>query len=134
MINLRDNKKKEGAEVFTAAMNDIMFFLMLFFIITSTLLNPQVVKLNLPGANSSQSVHKKEITLSVDKNLNYFINSKQVPYAQLQNALSQEINNNKDAFVIIRCDSDVTVQQLVNVLEIGNKLNVKMTLATRKRK
>jgi biopolymer transport protein ExbD len=132
MINLRQNKK-QGAEVFTSAMNDIMFFLMLFFIIVSTLLNPSVIKLNLPGAKNSQAVHKKEIMLSVNKDLQYFVNNRQVTFDKLQNTLASEINNDKDAFVVLRCDNSLTVQQLVDVLEIGNNLNVKMTLATKKR-
>lgn len=133
MIQLKKNKK-EGAEVFTAAMNDIMFFLMLFFIITSTLLNPHVIKVNLPGASHSQSVHKKEVSLSIDKDLHYFVNNTQVPFNELQPTLANEIKGNNDAFVILRCDSSITIQQLVKVLEVGNNLNVKMTLATRKRK
>ncbi|MDD3080284.1 MAG: biopolymer transporter ExbD [Paludibacter sp.] len=132
MINLQGNKKK-GAEIFTSSMNDIMFFLMLFFIIVSTLLSPNVVKLNLPGAKNSQSIHKKEIMLSVTKDLQYFVNNKQVPFDKLQAVLTQEINNDKDAFIVLRCDNTLTVQQLVDVLEIGNTLHVKMTLATRKR-
>lgn len=132
MIKLKNNKKA-GAEVFTAAMNDIMFFLMLFFIITSTLLNPHIIKVNLPGAKNSQTVHKKEISLSIDKDLNYFVNNKKVIYSNLQANLANEIKNNKEASVILRCDSTITIQKLVNVLEIGNNLNVKMTLATKKR-
>jgi biopolymer transport protein ExbD len=131
-MKLRNNKKA-GAEVFTSAMNDIMFFLMLFFIIMSTLLNPHVVKVNLPGANKSQPVHKKEIILSVSKDLKYYVDKKQVPFNQLQNVIASEVNHNKDAFVVVRCDGTLTVQQLVDVLEIGNNLNVKMTLATKKR-
>ena len=56
-MNLRSQNKVK-AEIFTSAMNDIMFFLMLFFIIVSTLLGPYVVKLNLPKAENTQSIHK----------------------------------------------------------------------------
>lgn len=135
MINLKDNSTgKKGAEVFTASMNDIMFFLMLFFIITSTLLNPHVVKLNLPGANHSQEIHKQQITLSIDQSRHYYINDKPVAFNLLESTLSEEIGDNKNAYVVLRCDSSLSIQQLVDVLEIGNKLNVKMTLATQKRK
>ena len=133
MFQLKNNKKT-GAEVFTAAMNDIMFFLMLFFIITSTLLNPHIIKVNLPGAKSTQTVQKKEVSLSIDKDLKYFVNNKQVPFSNLQATLANEIKDDKDASVILRCDSTITIQKLVNVLEIGNNLNVKMTLATKKKK
>lgn len=131
-MNLKSNKNKPTAEIFTAAMNDIMFFLMLFFIIVSTLLSPNVIKLSLPSAKNSQSLHKKEILLSVNKDLQYFVNNKQVQFDQLQAVLATEIAKDKEAFVVLRCDNTLAVQQLVNVLEIGNQLNVKMILATRK--
>ncbi|HEY5592941.1 MAG TPA: biopolymer transporter ExbD [Paludibacter sp.] len=130
-MNLRQ-KNKVGAEIFTSAMNDIMFFLMLFFIIVSTLLNPNVIKLNLPSAKNTQSIHKKEILLSVNKDLQYFVNNQQVPFDQLQKVLSIEASKDKEAFVVLRCDNTLAIQQLVNVLEIGNNLNLKMILATRK--
>jgi biopolymer transport protein ExbD len=130
-MNLRQ-KNKAGAEIFTSAMNDIMFFLMLFFIIVSTLLNPNVIKLSLPSAKNTQSLHKKEILLSVNKDLQYFVNNQQVPFEQLQSVLSAEASKDKEAFVVLRCDKTLAIQQLVNVLEIGNNLNVKMILATQK--
>lgn len=130
-MNLR-SKNKIGAEIFTSAMNDIMFFLMLFFIIISTLLNPNVIKLNLPSAKNTQSIHKKEILLSVNKDLQYFVNNKLVPFEQLQERLSIETSKDREAFVVVRCDKTLAIQQLVNVLEIGNNLNVKMILATTK--
>ncbi len=130
-MNLRQ-KNKAGAEIFTSAMNDIMFFLMLFFIIVSTLLNPNVIKLSLPSAKNTQSLHKKEILLSVNKDLQYFVNNQQVPFEQLQSVLAAESSKDREAFVVLRCDKTLAIQQLVNVLEIGNKLNVKMILATQK--
>jgi biopolymer transport protein ExbD len=130
-MNLQ-SKNKPSAEIFTSAMNDIMFFLMLFFIIVSTLLNPNVIKLNLPSAKNTQSIHKKEILLSVNKELQYFVNNQQVPFDKLESVLSNETTKDKDAFVVLRCDNTLAIQQLVNVLEIGNRLNVKMILATKK--
>ena len=130
-MNLRSQNKVK-AEVFTSAMNDIMFFLMLFFIIVSTLLSPNVVKLNLPKAENTQSIHKKEILLSVNKELHYFVNNKQIAFEMLRPTLQNEISKAPEALVVVRCDNSLTVQQLVNVLEIGNSLNVKMILATKK--
>jgi len=126
-------KKQAGAEVFTSAMNDIMFFLMLFFIIISTLLNPSVIKLDLPGAKNTKPIHKKEVFLSVNKEKQYFINEKQVQFTQIEPFLVAEKTKSHETIVVLRCDSSLTVQNLVNVLEIGNKLDVKMILATRKK-
>jgi biopolymer transport protein ExbD len=83
-MNLRKRHKGASAEVHTSAMNDIMFFLLLFFLIASTVTNPNVVKLLLPKSSSGQSVSKKTINVSIDKNLIYTIDKKQVPVDQLQ--------------------------------------------------
>ncbi|HRZ96406.1 MAG TPA: biopolymer transporter ExbD [Paludibacter sp.] len=131
-MNLQPKNTKNKAEIFTSAMNDIMFFLMLFFIIVSTLLNPNVIKMDLPSAKNTQAIHKKEILLSVNKELQYFVNNKQIPFENLQTVLAAEINKDSEAFIVLRCDNTLSVQQLVDVLEIGNNLNVKMVLATKK--
>jgi biopolymer transport protein ExbD len=129
-MNLR-KRKKITAEVATASMNDIMFFLMLFFLIMSTLLNPNVVKLTLPNSKHNQTLRQKEVTISVTKELQYYVNNAPVAFEMLEPLLSSELSKSKDLTVILRCDSGITVQNLVNVLEIGNKLKVKMVLATK---
>ena len=63
-------------------MNDIMFFLMLFFLIASTMVNPNVIKLLLPNAKSSKQVMKQPITVSVDAAGQYFVNKKPVEPGQ----------------------------------------------------
>lgn len=129
-MNLRKKSKSE-AEVSTSAMNDIMFFLMLFFLIVSTLLNPNVIKLNLPSSRNNQAIHHKEVVLSITKDLQFFVDNKPVAVDQLESAILAGVAQNADAIVIIRCDNSLTVQDLVNVLQIGNKLKVKMILATK---
>lgn len=124
-------KNKLIAEVATSSMNDIMFFLMLFFLIMSTLLNPNVIKLTLPNSKHSQAIHRKEISLSITKDLNYFLDNKPVAFDQLETDLQRSVANEMEATVILRCDNGLTIQDLVNVLEIGNKLKIKMILATR---
>lgn len=130
-MNLRP-KSDNKAEVFTAAMNDIMFFLMLFFIIMSTLLNPNIINLNLPTAKHSETARKKEINLSINKDAEYFIDNRQVNFSEIESILLSEKKKKPDAIVIVRCDNTIQVQQLVEVLEIGTKLNMKMLLATKR--
>jgi len=129
-MNLR-KRHKITAEVATASMNDIMFFLMLFFLIMSTLLNPNVVKLTLPSSKHNQTLRQKEVTISITKELQYFVNNAPVTFEMLEPMLSSELSKSKDLTVILRCDNGISVQDLVNVLEIGNKLKVKMVLATK---
>ena len=129
MIELR-KKKEITAEVFTSSMNDIMFFLMLFFIIISTLLNPSMIKVSLPNSKSSQSIQKKEINLSMTKEKKYFVNNMQVPFDALESQLKKELTKSPDVIIMLRCDNSLSIQDLVNVLSIGNKLNTKMIIAT----
>jgi biopolymer transport protein ExbD len=124
-------KNNIKAEVATSSMNDIMFFLMLFFLIMSTLLNPNVIRLTLPSSKHNQAIHKKEIAISVTKDLQYFINNQPVSFQMLEPILQKELQKSADATVILRCDNSLSVQDLVNILEIGNKLKVKMILATK---
>jgi biopolymer transport protein ExbD len=132
MMNLR-KKSEQSAEVFTSAMNDIMFFLMLFFIIISTLLNPSMINVSLPKAqNTPQAVHTKEIKLTITKDLLYYVNNNQVSMDDLESQLKTEIAGSKDVIVVLRIDNSLSIQEMVNVLSIGSKLGVKMTIATAK--
>jgi biopolymer transport protein ExbD len=131
MINL-SKKKSSTAEVFTSSMNDIMFFLMLFFIIISTLLNPNMIKVTLPNSKSSQTIQKKEINLTMTSDKAIFVNNTQVSLDGLESQLQKELALSPDAFIMLRFDNTLSVQDLVNVLSIGNKLNSKMIIATEK--
>jgi biopolymer transport protein ExbD len=133
MIELR-KKKDFTAEVFTSSMNDIMFFLMLFFIIISTLLNPSMIKVSLPNSQNSQSIQKNEINLTMTKEKVYFVNNNQVPFDELETQLKKELNRYPDAFIMLRFDNTLPIQDLVNVLSLGNKLNAKMIIATAKKR
>jgi len=131
MIELR-KKKDFTAEVFTSSMNDIMFFLMLFFILISTLLNPSMIKVSLPSSRSSQSIQKKEINLTMTREKIYYVNNTQVPFEALEAQLQKELSSSPEAFIMLRFDNSLSIQDLVNVLSLGNKLNSKMIIATAK--
>jgi Biopolymer transport protein len=129
-MNLR-GRKKFHAEVSTSSLSDIMFFLMLFFLIASTMVSPSVIKLTLPKAQHNQTVRKTEIAVSVTKDLKYYVNNKEVGFDELEKELSFQIQKVKEPTVVIRVDNSIPVQDLVNVMQIGNKLKVKMILATK---
>ncbi|KAB7729110.1 biopolymer transporter ExbD [Rudanella paleaurantiibacter] len=125
-------KNKFAAEVATSSLNDIMFFLLLFFLIISTVANPNVIKLMLPKASSSQQLSKKQVTLSVDANKQYFIDKQPVAPENLENELKAIMAGIDEPTVVVRFDKSLTVQDLVGVLETGAKLNIKMVMATSK--
>jgi len=105
---------------------------MLFFIITSTLLNPSMIKVSLPSSKSSQTLQKKEINLTMTKEKIYFVNNTQVTFDALESQLKTELSHSPDAFIMLRFDNTLPIQDLVNVLSIGNRINSKMIIATAK--
>ncbi len=128
------SKNKFRPEVSTSSLSDIMFFLMLFFLITSTLISPSVIKLTLPSSKFHQTVRKTEISISITKDQKYFVNNQQVDLKGLELELNNQLTKagkSENITVVIRCDSSVPVQELVNILQIGNKLKIKMILATK---
>ena len=129
-MNLRKRNRGASAEVHTSAMNDIMFFLLLFFLIASTVTNPNAVKLMLPKSSSGQSVSKKTINVSIDKNLVYTIDKKQVPVDQLQPTLQSYKSLASELTIVLYVDRTVAIQDVVAVMDIAQKLNIKMVLAT----
>jgi biopolymer transport protein ExbD len=129
-MNLR-TKNKFRAEVSTSSLSDIMFFLMLFFLIASTMVSPSVIKLTLPKSQYNQTVRKTEIAVSITKDLKYYVNNKEVEFSGLEKELFDQIQKVKEPTVVIRVDNSIPVQDLVNVMQVGNKLKVKMILATK---
>ena len=128
-----ERKRTKASEVYTASLNDIMFFLLLFFLIISTMVNPSVIKLLLPKAsNSEQTVTKQSINLAITKDLKYYLNDEEVKFDKIEPKLKSLMRRAKETTVIVRADNDITLQPIVDVLDLGNKLKLKVILATRK--
>lgn len=119
-------------EVATASLNDIMFFLLLFFLIVSTFANPHVIRLFLPKANSSQTISKKQMTLSITRKKMYYIDERPVLFQDLEKELGAIKSQLPDVTIVVRADATLTIQDLVDVLQVGSNLDIKMILATEK--
>lgn len=124
-------RHKETAEVFTDSLSDIMFFLLLFFIILSTLVNPNVVKLTVPSSKDTTMVNTDNVNLQIDANRNFFINNIPIEFAMLEAALTAETKDKNTSNVILYMDKTLTVQDLADVMQIGSKLKLKMVLSTK---
>ncbi|MBG8554711.1 ExbD/TolR family protein [Hymenobacter guriensis] len=123
-------RRKVSSHVETSSMNDIMFFLMLFFLIVSTMVNPNVIKLMLPNARSGKQAVKQPITISVDGQGQYFLDRTPVTAATLETSLAQRVAGLEQPTAVLRVDASLNVQKLVDILEIGNRLKIKMVMAT----
>jgi biopolymer transport protein ExbD len=129
-MNLKRNRKRFEAEVGASSMSDIMFFLMLFFLIVSTLVNPSVIKLMLPKASSAQSFSKKSFSLEMSLDKQYSLDGQRITFEEIEPKLTAATSGIEEPTVVLRIDNGLSVQDLVDVLAIGNKLKVKMIMAT----
>jgi biopolymer transport protein ExbD len=115
-MNLR-KRQKGTVEVHTSALNDIMFFL-------------KVVKLLLPRSESGQqSSSQKTVTISIDKKLNYFIDKQPTTIENLQTTLETYKASAPDLSVVLYADGEVSIQNTLVVLDVANKLGLKLVLA-----
>jgi len=109
-----------------------MFFLFLFFLIISTLANPNVIKLTLPKAKSNETTNKDHVTLSVTEDKLYYIDKELVPFDQLEQALFNKTTMKDDKIVVVRVPADNKVQDLVDLMQMGVKLKLNFVIATTK--
>jgi biopolymer transport protein ExbD len=124
--------KRFHAEIPTSSLSDIMFFLFLFFLIISTLANPNVIKLSLPKAATNESTNKDHISLSVTEDKLYYIDKQEVPFDQLEQTLAEKTSGTKDKTVVVRVPADNKVQDLVDLMQMGVKLKLNFVIATSK--
>ncbi|MBC8048229.1 MAG: biopolymer transporter ExbD [Fimbriimonadaceae bacterium] len=125
-------KKHLEAEVFTSSMNDIMFFLMLFFLIISTLANPNVIKVLLPRADSTDTYSKQDVTLTITADKQYILEKETVAFEELEQALVNATAKSEEKIIVLRADATLTIQDLVDVLQMGAKNKVRMVMSTSK--
>ena len=110
----------------------LCFSCCLFFLIVSSLANPNVIKLLLPNSKSAQNLNKQQITISVTKDKKYYIDSHQISFDDIEPLLKARISTLQEPTVILRLEYTLTVQDLADLLEIGTRLKVKMVMATNK--
>ncbi|RZL17683.1 MAG: biopolymer transporter ExbD [Pedobacter sp.] len=133
-MNLR-KRNKGTVEVHTSALNDIMFFLLLFFLLASAVVNPEVVKLLLPKSESGQqSSAQKTVTVSIDEDLNYFIDKKPTTLENLQSELEAYKASAPDLSVVLYAARTVALEDAFVVYDVANKLNLKLVMAVEPKK
>jgi biopolymer transport protein ExbD len=112
-----------------ASMSDLVFLLLIFFMVTSTMVAPNALKLLLPQSNSQ--VRSKAITtISIDKNLNFYIETQAVKFDDLERALQLKLMNADDPTVSLHADKSVPVEEVVKVMNIAKNNKYKLILAT----
>ena len=128
-MNIR-RKLRAHTEVHTGPLNDILFILLLFFLIAATLANPNVIKLSQPKAKSDTKA-KQTVVVSIDANKTYFVGTtKVVGYSAMKTALLPLIQREEnDPTVVINADKTVPLEYVVGVMRIARELGAKTVLA-----
>ena len=123
-MRLRKTKfRSEESDVDTGPLNDILFILLMFFLMISTLANPNVIKMSVPRAKSDTKT-KQSVVVSVDKNKQVFVGSKRVEMDSLESALAKYINKGDSIkpAVVINADSSSQWGEVVKVMKVARRL------------
>jgi biopolymer transport protein ExbD len=112
-----------------AGMTDIIFLLLLFFMLTSTLISPNAVKLLLPRSNS-QTTSKPVTTVSISKDLLFYVEQLPVNFASMEDILRKKVGSSTDPVIAIHADRSVPIEYIVDVMNIARRNNYKVILAT----
>ena len=106
----------------SSSMSDLVFLLLIFFMLTSTLVAPNAIKLMLPSSNS-KTMAKQTVTVYVNDQFQYFVDETAADEAQLVDLINSKIGNDSQATVVLRSDKTVPVQYIVNVIDAVNEIN-----------
>ena len=117
-------RNKRKAEFNMASMSDLVFLLLIFFMLTSTLVAPNAIKLLLPNSNS-KTMSKQSVTVYINEKYQYFVEENRVSELQLQDRIDNKIAGQIDASVVLRSDKSVPVQYIVSVIDAVNNINKK---------
>lgn len=103
-------------------MSDLVFLLLIFFMLTSTLVSPNAIKLLLPQS-SSKTMAKQSVTVYINETYQFFVGESRVTESELANRIGSNIQGNAEATIVLRADKTVPVQHIVTVIDAVNDIN-----------
>ncbi len=127
-MNLR-SKNRTNAEFSMSSMTDIIFLLLIFFMLTSNFVTPSGLPVSLPSSKTSDIVMQK-ISVTITEDLKYYLNDKQIALEEIEPQLTALLQGTEEGAVVLHVDKSVPVEHLVKVAGIAKNLNASVTLAT----
>lgn len=127
-MDLKQNTKLD-ASFSMASMTDIIFQLLLFFMLTSSFVTPAALPVNLPSGVEAPAI-TPQVQVTITSDLQYFINDEYVEISQIEDKLKEFIVGS-EVFVVLNIDKDVAVEHMVKVASIANRLGAKVSIATK---
>ena len=113
-----------------SSMTDIVFLLLIFFMLTSTLVSPNALKLLLPNSKA-KTLEKQTISISIDKEINFYVNKVMVKEVLLENEIKKVVANTEDPAIILHADKSVDIEHVVKIMDIAYRNKFKIVLATK---
>mgnify|MGYP001459276527 CR=1 FL=1 len=113
-----------------SSMTDIVFLLLIFFMLTSTLVSPNALKLLLPNSKA-KTIEKQTISISITKDIQFYINENLIPEQTIEQELKALVINEKEPGIILHTDKSVPIEHIVKVMDIAYRNKYKIVLATK---
>ena len=123
------SRNQRRADFNMSSLTYIIFLLLIFFLLTSTLVAPNAIPMLLPNSNT-QAQASETLAVSIDRNLNFFVNTREVAEENLEAVLTANLEGRKDEGIVLYADKTVPIDEVVKVLNIANNLKIKVVLAT----
>ncbi|MEE2954167.1 MAG: biopolymer transporter ExbD [Bacteroidota bacterium] len=123
------SRNKVSANFNMSSMTDIVFLLLIFFMLTSTLVSPNALKLLLPSSKA-KTLEKQTISVSITKNIDFYVDEEKILETSLENELKRLLSNQIEPGIILHADQSVDIQHVVKVMDIAYRNKYKIVLAT----
>ncbi len=123
------SSNKVSVEFNMASLTDIVFLLLIFFIVLSTLINPYGEKVDLPNSTSRTS-DKPSVSVTIKKDLSYYVGAKKINPEQVESELVMALENNENKTAVLYVDESVPTGFTVNLLGVARKNQIEIVLAT----
>ena len=124
------SRNKVSVNFSMASMTDIVFLLLIFFMITSTFVSPPALKVNLPSSDSKVKKEKTTVSVNINADYSYAVNQEGVALDFLESAIMNELQGVENPGIILYADKTVPIEYVVNVMNVANKHRVALVLAT----
>ena len=124
------SRNKVNPNFSMSSMTDIVFLLLIFFMLTSTLVSPNALKLLLPNSKA-KTLEKQTVSISITEEINYFINGKEVAKDNIEKELKIILKDIEDPGIILHADKTVAIEHVVTVMDIAYQNRYKIVLATK---
>jgi biopolymer transport protein ExbD len=123
------SRNKVSANFNMSSMTDIVFLLLIFFMLTSTLVSPNALKLLLPSSKA-KTLEKQTISISITKDIAFYINENEVSENTIEQELKLLLNNEQEPAIILHTDKTVAIEHVVKIMDIAYRNKYKIVLAT----